>query len=170
MPSEEQVRSILKTFGVSEQSMKLVNGDDGGITAFIKASKKTRRAIGRDTQRFPHISPALGETPAHLTSIRFIKTVSWQGVDYDVIQRFHQWIDAGGNLGQQKHDRFRAVNRATGAIHTAGAVANGPAPRDERSIVQLRALQFTIGLQCTEQQRPSVMSKAVMNRFNIGER
>jgi hypothetical protein len=167
MPTLEQLKSIFKTYGVSEKSMQVFDEVTGnGI--FIRMAHKDRERTGRETHRYPHISPPKDATPAHVTDIRFVKTVNGQ---FDVYQRFHRHIDKKCGLSEPLHDRFQAVHRETGAICSAGVVdKSGPASRDIWTIDKLRTLNFRVGRQVTEYQRPAVMSRAVMNRYNLGMR
>jgi len=163
MPTEDQLKSILNAHGVSDKSMEFLEGP----CIFPKASKSDRNRTGRETQRYPHISPPAGETPAHLTNIRFVKTSG----AHDIIQRFHQHINESGVLNAKKlHDRFRAIERNSGAICSVSVIGAGPAARDDWSVEQLRQLNYTANLQINEQSRLAIMSKAVMNKYNLGVR
>ena len=163
MPTEMQLISILKTYGISEKSMKILD-DTSGISIFAKLNKGDQSQTGRDTQRYPHISPPKGETPAHITDIRFVKTAG----SYDVFQRFHRHINDDLTIGSKLHDRFQAVERNSGAIHSVGVEGRGPKARDVWNLNKLRELNFKIGLQIKERQNPAFMSRAVMNRYNLG--
>jgi len=175
MPSEMQIIAILKRWGASEKSIEISNKIDGVATEhssyFIKLNKKQRQLANRETQRFPHISPALDDTPVHLTSIRLIKCMWSGGSQFDIIQRFHQYVGDDGSLsGDKRHDRFRAVDRKTGAVHGASVVGVAPKVGQVKTLAQLQALNYNVGLPKKERQRPMILSKSVMNRFNIGER
>lgn len=166
MPTLEQLKSVLKTYGVSEKSMKVISGNHGD-SIFVKMSKADSERTGRDTQRYPHISPPLGETPAHITDIRMVKTVG----THDVFERFHRHIDKDVNVGGERHDRFQAVERNTGAIHSVSVIGkNGPEAGDGWTLEELRALQFTVNMQIHEYGQKAVMSRAVMNRYSLGVR
>ena len=166
MPTLEQLKSILKTHGVSEKSMQVLD-EATGNSIFVRMSRKDRATTGRETHRYPHISPPKDQTPAHLTDIRFVKTVG----PHDVFQRFHRHIDKRGNVGEPMHDRFQAVERNSGAICSVGVIGKGgPAARDVWTVEKLRTLSFSVRQQITEYQRPAVMSWAVMNRYNLGVR
>ena len=165
MPTLDQLKSILKTYGVSDKSMQVLD-EQNGYTIFLKMGKKGQKESGRETQRYPHISPAKDETPAHLTDIRLIKTVG----SHDIIQRFHQHIDDRGNIGDKLHDRFQAIERNSGAICSVTVTGTGPRARDVWTKEQLQALTYTAKLQIHEYGQRAVMSKAVMNRYNIGVR
>lgn len=166
MPTLEQLKSVLKTYGVSEHSMKVIAGNHGN-SIFVKMSKSDKERTGRETQRYPHISPPLGETPAHVTDIRFVKTV----VSHDVFERFHRHIDKDVNVGGERHDRFQAVERNTGAIHSVSVVGKaGPKSGEIWTLEKLRTLDFTINPQIHEFQVKAVMSRAVMNKYNLGMR
>ncbi len=73
MPTEQQIIAILKQYGATKKSIEISNMIDGvasdNSSYFIKLNKKQRGVANRDTQRFPHISPARGETPVHMTSV-----------------------------------------------------------------------------------------------------
>lgn len=161
--SDEQIFSLLKSFGVSEKSVKIL--EDSGH-AFPRASKKDIELAGRDTQRYPHFSPGAGETPPHITTIRFIK----QSGDYNIVQRFHIHIKEGKKgaltLSGPRHDRFRGIRISSGAIHTATSAPTVDA-QQVKSLSELRGLTYSVGLQVTERQAPAVMSKAVRGRFNL---
>lgn len=167
MPTLEQLKSVLKTCGVSEHSMKVIAGNHGD-SIFVKMTKGDMERTGRDTQRYPHISPALDGTPAHLTDIRMVKTVG----SHDVFERFHRHIDDHLNLSGERHDRFQAVERNTGAIHSVSVIGkNGPAAGDTWTLEDLRKkLNFTINMQIHEYGQKAVMSRAVMNRYSLGVR
>ncbi|MCK7596585.1 hypothetical protein M0G74_04775 [Microbulbifer sp. CAU 1566] len=166
MPNMEQLKSILKSYGVSEHSMAVIQARHGS-SIFVKMSKSDQTLTGRETHRYPHISPAYNDTPAHLTDIRFVKTVG----AHDVFQRFHRHIDDNLNLTGERHDRFQAVERNSGAIYSVSVTGGrGPAATDVRSLEELRGLTFSIGLRVHEYQRYAVMSRAVMNKYNLGVR
>lgn len=167
MPTLEQLKSVLKTYGVSEHAMTVIEGTHGD-SIFVKLSKEgDRKRAGRDTQRYPHISPPLGETPAHLTDIRMVKTVG----SHDVFERFHRWIDKDVNVGGERHDRFQAVERNTGAICSVSVVGkNGPESGEVWTLDKLRTLQFTVNMQIHEFGQKAVMSRAVMNKYSLGVR
>ena len=161
--THEQVVSVLKSFGISEKSIKFL--EESGH-AFPRASKKDQDAINRDTQRFPHFSPGAGETPPHITSIRLIKQLG----GYDIIQRFHQHISVkkgAVTLTEPLHDRFRAIKRDDGAIFGATCTRRVDA-LSIKTIGELRSYDYTVGRQVTERQQNAVMSKAVRNRFHLG--
>ncbi len=91
--------------------------------------------------------------------------------EYDIIQRFHQYVENDGTLSiGKRHDRFRAVDRKTGAVHGATVAGLGPNPGEVKTLIQLRALNYNVGLAKSERQQAMVLSKSVMNRFHIGER
>ena len=168
MPTLEQLKSVLKTYGVSEHAMKVIEGNHGD-SIFVQMSKKDQKLTGRETQRYPHISPPLDDTPAHVTDIRMVKTVG----NYDVFQRFHRHIDKDVNVGGERHDRFQAVERNTGAIHPVSVIGkNGPEAGDIWSLEDLRKkLSFTvIQLQIHEYGQKAVMERAVMNKYHLGVR
>jgi hypothetical protein len=166
MPTLEQLKSVLKTYGVSEHSMKVISGNHGD-SIFVKMSKSDKERTGRETQRYPHISPPLDDTPAHVTDIRFVKTVG----NYDVFERFHRHIDKDVNVGGERHDRFHAVERNTGAIHAVSVIGkNGPVTGQTWTLEKLRTLNFTVNMQIHEYGQKAVMSRAVMNKYNLGVR
>lgn len=165
MADLEKLKSILKTYGVSEHSMQVIAGRHGD-SLFVKMSKSDSKLTGRETQRYPHISPPEKETPAHVTDIRFVKTVG----SHDVFQRFHRHIDKDYNIGGERHDRFQAVERNSGAIYSVSLVGTGPESGSVWPLDKLRGLSFTIKAQVHEYGRYAVMSKAVMNKYNLGVR
>lgn len=166
MPNQEQLKSILKTYGVSEHSMEIISGKHGD-SIFVKMNKGDKASTGRETQRYPHLSPALNQTPAHLTDIRFVKTVG----SHDVFQRFHRHIDIKINIGGERHDRFQAVERNSGAICSVSVIGkNGPGAGEVWTLENLRKLDFTVNLQIHEYGQLAIMSRAVMNKYNLGVR
>jgi hypothetical protein len=167
MPTLIQLKSVLQTYGVSEHAMTVIHSRHGD-SIFVKMSKSDKKATGRETQRYPHISPAFDGTPAHVTDIRMVKTV---GI-YDVFQRFHRHIDDHINVSGERHDRFQAVERNTGAIHAVSVVGKGgPEAGEIWTLNELRALEFTVNpLQIHEMQVKAFMERAVMNRYNLGVR
>lgn len=174
MPTEQQIIAILKKYGASKKSIQISDMIDGvasdNSSYFIKLNKRQMGVANRDTQRFPHISPSIGDTPVHMTSIRFIKCATSDEKEYDIIQRYHQHVKNDGTLSEDKrHDRFRAVDRKTGAVHVAAVAGLGPNAGDVKTLDQLRALTYNVGIQKNERQQPMFLSKSVMNRFNIGE-
>lgn len=167
MPTLIQLKSVLRTYGVSEHSMEVISSRYGD-SIFVRMSKKDRKSTGRETQRYPHISPAFEGTPAHVTDIRMVKTV---GI-YDVFQRFHRHIDDHLNISGERHDRFQAVERNTGAIHAVSVVGKGgPEAGAIWTINDLRGLDFNVNpLQIHEMQVKAVMERAVMNKYHLGVR
>lgn len=162
--TDQQIYSILESYGVSKKSLTQL--EDTGHYFPKLASSSEAIAIHRDTQRFPHFSPAKDATPPHITSIRYIK--DHEG-GYKIFQRFHVHITEGrGGISKSepKHDRFQAVNVDTGAIHAVGSTPRVEA-RAEKTLGELRGLTYTVGLQVKERGHNAVMSDAVMKRFNL---
>ena len=163
--TDQQIISILESFGVSEKSLTLL--EESGHYFPKLASRAEAESIGRDTQRFPHFSPAKDETPPHITSIRYVK--DHEG-GFKVFQRFHIHITENRrsiDMSEPLHDRFQAVKVDTGAIHAASSTVS-VAAKAVKSLSELRALHYTVAaIQSKERQRPAVMSMAVRKRFNL---